>query len=100
MGRRNEAGFGTAPVAHASADVDHPIRQSFWGVFEVTVDTLIVCSITALAILSSGVWTWEGVNSGALAQAAFGTVFGAAGNYFVAICVFLFVLSTIVVLAY
>ena len=45
----NEAGFGTAPAAHSSADVDHPIRQAAWGVFEVVVDTLIVCSITALA---------------------------------------------------
>lgn len=50
----NEAGFGTAPNSHASADVDHPIRQAVWGVFEVTVDTLIVCTVTALLTLTTG----------------------------------------------
>lgn len=96
----NEAGFGTAPTAHSSADVDHPIRQAAWGVFEVTVDTLIVCSVTALAILCSGVWTSEKYDAGAMAQAAFNSVFGSFGDYFVAICVFLFVFSTLVVCVY
>jgi AGCS family alanine or glycine:cation symporter len=96
----NEAGFGTAPAAHSSADVDHPIRQACWGIFEVTVDTLVVCTVTALAVLTTGAWQVEGVQSGALAQYAFSSVFGGFGNYFVAICVFLFVFSTIVVLFY
>ncbi len=96
----NEAGFGTAPAAHSSADVDHPIRQACWGVFEVTVDTLIVCTVTALTVLSSGVWTSEKYEAGALAQAAFNSIFGSFGDYFVAICVFLFVFSTIVVCVY
>lgn len=93
----NEAGFGTAPAAHCTASVDHPIRQAAWGVFEVVVDTLIVCTITALAVLTSGVWQDGKYESGALGQAAFNSVFGATGNYFVAICVVLFVLSTIIV---
>lgn len=93
----NEAGFGTAPNAHASADVDHPIRQAFWGVFEVTVDTLIICSVTALTILCSGVWKSSELDEGALAQAAFSSVFGEFGELFVAICVFMFVFSTLVV---
>ena len=93
----NEAGFGTAPNAHASSNADHPIRQATWGVFEVTVDTLIVCSVTALTILCSGVWTSEVYEQGALAQAAFNSVFGSFGDIFVAVCVFLFVFSTIVV---
>ena len=96
----NEAGFGTAPAAHSSADVDHPIRQACWGVFEVTVDTLIVCTTTALAVLTSGVWTSTKYESGALAQAAFNSVFGSFGDYFVAICVFLFVFSTIIACVY
>lgn len=96
----NEAGFGTAPAAHSSADVDHPIRQACWGVFEVTVDTLIVCTTTALAVLTSGVWTSAKYESGALAQAAFNSVFGTFGDYFVAICVFLFVFSTIIACVY
>lgn len=96
----NEAGFGTAPAAHSSADVDHPIRQACWGVFEVTVDTLVVCTTTALMVLATGVWTTTEYESGALAQAAFATVFGNFGNYFVAICVFLFVFSTLVSCVY
>ena len=96
----NEAGFGTAPAAHSSADVDHPIRQACWGVFEVTVDTLIVCTVTALAVLASGVWTSEKYEAGALAQAAFNNVFGSFGDYFVAICVFLFVFSTLIACVY
>ena len=96
----NEAGFGTAPAAHASADVDHPIRQACWGIFEVTVDTLVVCTVTALAVLVTGAWQAEGVATGAMAQYAFTSVFGSFGTYFVAVCVFLFVFSTIVVCAY
>mgnify|MGYP000793045738 FL=1 len=96
----NEAGFGTAPNAHASATVDHPIRQAVWGVFEVTVDTLIVCTVTALLTLTTGMWTTTEYETGAIAQAAFHNAFGTFGDYFVAICVFLFVFSTIVVSAF
>ncbi len=96
----NEAGFGTAPVAHASAEVDHPIRQAMWGVFEVTVDTLIVCTVTALLVLTTGMWTTTEYETGSIAQAAFHNAFGVAGDWFVAICVLLFVFSTIVVSAF
>ena len=96
----NEAGFGTAPNAHATANVDHPIRQAVWGVFEVTVDTLIVCSVTALMTLTTGMWTTTEYETGAIAQAAFHHAFGAAGDWFMAICVWLFVFSTIVVSAF
>ncbi|MFQ5744540.1 MAG: alanine/glycine:cation symporter family protein [Acidobacteriota bacterium] len=50
----NEAGLGTAPMVHAAADTGHPFQQGIWGVFEVFVDTIVICSITALAILSTG----------------------------------------------
>ena len=63
----------------------------------MVVDTLIVCSVTALTILCSGVWTSDVYEQGALAQAAFNSVFGPFGDIFVAFCVFLFVFSTIVV---
>ena len=97
----NEAGMGTAPQGHAAANVDHPVRQGLWGVFEVTVDTIIVCTVTALAVLVSGVWTEKGIDAGALAQAAFSKNFNPTfANYFVAICVFLFVLSTIIVVTF
>ena len=49
----NEAGCGTAPIAHACADTDHPAKQGFWGIFEVFADTLVLCSMTALVILVS-----------------------------------------------
>ncbi len=51
----NEAGLGTAPMAHATADTPHPFQQGMWGAFEVFVDTVVICSITAFAILSTGV---------------------------------------------
>ncbi len=96
----NEAGYGTAAIAHSASDVDHPIRQAIWGVFEVTLDTLMVCTATALAVLTTGVWTQEGIDSGALAQAAFGQTFGTFGEIFVAICIFLFAVTTITVVVY
>lgn len=96
----NEAGFGSAPVAHCASNADHPIRQAIWGVFEVGVDTIIVCTATALAVLTTGVWKDPSIDSGALGQAAFHTVFGVAGDYFVTICVLLFVITTITVVIF
>ena len=92
----NEAGFGTAPTAHATASVDHPIRQACWGVFEVTVDTLIVCTVTALLTLTTGMWTTTEYDTGAIAQAAFHNAFGTFGDYFVVVSVFLSVFATLI----
>ena len=50
----NEAGMGTAPMVHATADTEHPFQQGVWGAVEVFFDTIVICSITALAILSTG----------------------------------------------
>jgi AGCS family alanine or glycine:cation symporter len=50
----NEAGLGTAPMVHAKAQTEHPFQQGVWGAFEVFFDTIVICSITALAILSTG----------------------------------------------
>lgn len=97
----NEAGMGTAPMAHATATVDHPVRQGMWGVFEVVVDTLLVCTITALAVLTSGVWQEVSADKAAsMPSMAFSRVFGTGGDYFITLCVFLFVLSTIIVIAF
>jgi len=52
----NEAGLGSAPMAHATAKTDHPARQGLWGIFEVFVDTLIMCSATAFVVILTGVW--------------------------------------------
>lgn len=99
----NEAGMGTSPIAHATANVDHPVRQGMWGVFEVTVDTLMVCTITAICVLSTGMWTDANVIAkgvGSIPSLAFASVFGTAGSIIVTICVILFVLSTIIVLVF
>jgi len=71
----NEAGLGSAPIAHATAQTDHPVRQGLWGVFEVFIDTMVICSITALAILITGVWQ-SGSTGAMLTMSAFQTVFG------------------------
>lgn len=71
----NEAGLGSAPMAHATARTDHPVRQGLWGILEVFVDTIIICSATALAILISGVWN-SGLTGAQLTISAFQTVFG------------------------
>jgi AGCS family alanine or glycine:cation symporter len=53
----NEAGLGSAPIAHAAAKTDHPVKQGFWGAFEVFLDTHVMCTLVALVILTSGAWT-------------------------------------------
>lgn len=66
----NEAGMGSSPILHSSAQVNHPIEQSIWGVTEVFIDTIIICTITALTIVISGEWT-TGVSGVALTMRAF-----------------------------
>jgi len=90
----NEAGLGSAPIAHAAATTDHPVRQGLWGVFEVFADTLVICSITALAIITSGVWE-GGATGAALTTAAFDASLP-GGGYIVSIGIVLFAFSTIV----
>ncbi len=90
----NEAGLGSAPIAHAAATTDHPVRQGLWGVFEVFADTLVICSITALAIVTSGVWE-SGSTGAALTTEAFNASLP-GGGYIVSIGIVLFAFSTIV----
>jgi alanine or glycine:cation symporter, AGCS family len=66
----NEAGLGSAPMVHAAADTDHPVRQGLYGIFEVFVDTLLICTVTGLVILLTGTWTQE-VTGAALSARAF-----------------------------
>lgn len=98
----NEAGIGTAPIAHAAAVNNHPAKQGFWGVFEVVVDTLIVCTMTALVILTTGVWeVIDADNAANMVTEAYSTVFGASlGGVIISIVLFLFVITTIVVIIY
>ncbi|MBM7650218.1 AGCS family alanine or glycine:cation symporter [Bacillus ectoiniformans] len=98
----NEAGLGTAPIAHAAATTDHPVRQGLWSVIGIVIDTLVVCTATAFVVLSSGVWKQEGAmkDPSALTTIAFAENFGRAGSYLVTISLIFFVLSTIIVVVF
>lgn len=93
----NEAGLGSAAIAHAAADTKGPVQQGFFGIFEVFMDTIVICSITALTIIVSGVGIEWGVKPGSeLIAAAFSTVWGGkAASLFVAFALMLFAYSTI-----
>ena len=95
----NEAGLGSAPIAHAAADVDHPVKQGIFGVFEVFMDTVVVCTMTALVVLLGvGVQNIEyGNDIGAnLTIRGFESVYGGGiPGVAVAICLTLFALSTV-----
>ena len=92
----NEAGLGSAPIAHAAARTDHPARQGLYGIFEVFVDTIVVCTTTGLAILVTGVWR-EGATGAALAGQAFSAGLpGTAGNLIVTVSLALFAFSTVI----
>lgn len=89
----NEAGWGTSPMIHSTARTKHPVSQGIWGVFEVFVDTIIVCSITALVIILSGAWS-SGEMGATLTLTAFEMEIGTIGRYIIAISVFVFGLTT------
>ncbi|MEA4892218.1 MAG: amino acid carrier protein [Peptococcaceae bacterium] len=89
----NEAGQGSSTMVHSQAKVEHPVRQGLWGMFEVFVDTMVVCTVMSLAIILSGVWS-SGVQGAALSVSAFGTVYGNLGSKFVAIAILLFGITT------
>ncbi|GLY11543.1 alanine/glycine:cation symporter family protein [Pseudobacillus badius] len=98
----NEAGLGTTPIAHAAAQTDHPVRQGFWAIIGIVIDTLVVCSATAFVVLSTGVWKQEGAlaDPAALTTIAFRENFGAFGSFLVTISLIFFVLSTIIVVVF
>ena len=92
----NEAGLGSAPIVHAAAQTDHPVRQGLYGIFEVFVDTILVCTTTGLVMLVTGVWT-QGATGAALAGAAFSTGLpGTWGNFVVTMSLVLFAFSTVI----
>ena len=93
----NEAGLGSAPIAHAAAHCDGPVEQGIYGIFEVFMDTIVICTLTALTIIISGVDVTFGVKPGsALITAAFGTVFNSTfSSVFIAVALTLFAYSTI-----
>lgn len=89
----NEAGMGTATTVHATSRTDHPIRQGMWGIIEVFIDTVLICTLVALCILVSGVWN-NGETGANLTFAAFRTTWGDWGLYILGIAVILFTYSS------
>ena len=96
----NEAGMGSAPIVHAAAITDHPVRQGFWGVISVFFDTVVIGTITALVLLVSGIWQRSGLEATAMPAQAFSEFYGAAGGVLVSLSLLLFVISTIYVIAF
>ena len=97
----NEAGLGSAVMVNSSANVKEPVQQGMWGVFEIFADTIVVCTITALVILTTGVVDIEsgsvlaGVQDNALVGQAFTAAFGSFGPKFIAISLLFFAYSTV-----
>lgn len=90
----NEAGLGSAPIAHAAAQTKNPVAQGLVAMLGTFIDTLVVCSITGLAIVVSGAWQ-SGETGAALTSAAFASALPGLGNYVVAIALSIFAFTTI-----
>ncbi len=97
----NEAGLGSSVMVHSSSNVKEPVRQGMWGIFEVFFDTFVVCTMTAVVVLSTGYIDLAtgapaaGVNGDTLVSEAFGKYFGAPGTWFVAIAMLFFAFTTV-----
>ena len=93
----NEAGCGTAPTAHAAADTDSSVKQGFWGIFEVFVDTILLCTLTALVIIVAGKEVLQyGDNPMMMAIKSFSVVLGPWSEYYMCLSVFLFAFATMI----
>lgn len=95
----NEAGIGTAPLAHGAAKTDEPVREGLVAMLGPVIDTLIVCTLTALAILVTGVWQTTANNGVSLTASAFESALP-YGQYLLMICVFIFSISSLFSYAY
>lgn len=99
----NEAGLGSSVMVHSASDVKEPVQQGMWGVFEVFTDTIVVCTLTALVLLTTGVCdnnfdpcTGKAILDGVpLTAAAFSRGLGRFGGYFVSVSIVLFAFATI-----
>ena len=96
----NEAGLGSSVMVHAASNVKEPVQQGMWGIFEVFADTMVVCTLTALVVLTSGFVDLDtgriaaGAAGSALVGQAFDAVFGTLGSKLIAVCILLFAYST------
>jgi AGCS family alanine or glycine:cation symporter len=103
----NEAGLGSAPIAHSASSTEDPVKQGVWGVFEVFITTIIICTMSAIVVITSGIYT-EAYNAGiapavsgaALSSAAFDEALPTIGGYGIAFSTVFFALSTVLGWAY
>lgn len=91
----NEAGLGTAPLAHGAAKTDEPVREGLVAMMGPAIDTLIVCTLTALAILVTGVWETTADNGVSLTASAFGAAMPGFGKYLLLVCIAVFSISSL-----
>jgi AGCS family alanine or glycine:cation symporter len=97
----NEAGLGSSVMVHSSSNVKEPVKQGMWGIFEVFFDTFVVCTMTAVVVLSTGYidlstgQPMAGINGDTLVSQAFGRYFGSFGTGFVAIAMLFFAFTTV-----
>jgi len=96
----NEAGLGSAPIAHAASSSKDPVKQGFWGMFEVFFTTIIICTLSGLVILTTGLWSGTGLDGAALSIASFDKILPGVGNIGITLATVLFALSTILGWAY
>ena len=97
----NEAGLGSSVMVHSASNIREPVKQGMWGIFEVFFDTFVVCTMTAIVVLSSGFIDLKTglpvgeVNDATLVSQAFGQVFGKVGEIFIAVAMLLFAFTTV-----
>ncbi|MCD6333104.1 MAG: alanine:cation symporter family protein [Bacteroidales bacterium] len=96
----NEAGIGTAPMAHGAAKTAEPVREGLVAMFEPMIDTIIVCTMTALAIIVTGVWQRGDADGVTLTAQAFREAIPVAGPYILIACVMIFSLTTLFAFPY
>ncbi len=96
----NEAGLGSAPIAHAASSTKDPVRQGLWGMFEVFFTTIVICTLSALVILTTGMWESGAYQGSALSIASFDKVLPGIGGIGVTLATVFFALSTILGWAY
>ncbi len=96
----NEAGLGSAPIAHAASSAKSPVQQGLWGMFEVFFTTIIICTLSALVILTAGLWDTGSYQGSALSIASFNAIVPGIGGIGVTLSTIFFALSTILGWAY
>lgn len=95
----NEAGLGSSPIVHSAAETDDPYEQGMWGIFQVFIDTIVLCTLMALCILTTGGDT-SGLDGIELSTSSFEAVLGGAGSVFMSVSIILFAFATLVSWSY